>query len=212
MIYGYARVSDPGQDLAGQVAELRAAGCAEVFAEKASGRAGGKRPVLRRVLAALAAGDCLMVTRLNRAARSARDALNLLHEVKARGADFRSIREGWADTTTPIGRLAITVLSGISEFDREMILERTGEGRQAAKARGVRLGRRPTLTARQRAYVRQERQAPAKQSLGELAALLNVSRSTICRAAREPDAKRAAGEPPAQIDLEEFTRPPAGAA
>lgn len=209
MIRGYARVSTPGQDHGAQAAELEAAGCAVIYSEKASGAAHKRRAALQRALAALEPGDVLIVTRLSRVARSARDALNILEAVRAKGAAFRSLREAWADTSTAAGRLAVTIFAGFAEFDREMILERTGEGRQAAKARGVILGRRPTLTARQRAYVRQERQAPARQSLGQLAALLNVSRSTICRAAREPDAKRAAGEPPAQIDLEEFTRPPA---
>jgi DNA invertase Pin-like site-specific DNA recombinase len=210
MILGYARVSTRGQDPAGQVAELRAAGCERVYCEKVSAAAGRRRRELQRALAALAAGDVLVIVSLSRCARSARDALNILEAVRLKGAAFKSLREAWADTTTAQGRLAVTIFAGFAEFDREMILERTGEGRQAARARGVRLGRRPTLTARQRAYVRQERQPPPRQSLGELAALLNVSRSTICRAAREPDAKRAAGEtPPAQIDVEEFTRPPA---
>ena len=208
---GYARVSTPGQDPARQVQELQAAGCERIFSEKASAAAGRRRRELQRALAGLAAGDVLVIVSLSRVARSARDALNILEAVRQRGAGFRSLRETWADTTSAAGRLAVTIFAGFAEFDREMILERTGEGRQAAKARGVKLGRRPTLTARQRAYVRQERQAPARQSLGQLAALLNVSRSTICRAAREADEKRAAEVPAAQIDLEEFTRPPAPA-
>jgi DNA invertase Pin-like site-specific DNA recombinase len=208
VIVGYARVSAKGQDPAGQVAELRAAGCERVFCEKASAAAGRRRRELARALASLAAGDVLVIVNLSRVARSARDALNILESVRQAGAGFRSLRESWADTTTPHGRLTVTIFAGFAEFDREMILERTGEGRQAAKARGVRLGRRPTLNARQRAYVRQERAPPARQSLGQLAALLNVSRSTISRNARELDAKRAAEEPAAQIDLEEFTRPP----
>jgi DNA invertase Pin-like site-specific DNA recombinase len=211
VIVGYARVSTKGQDPAGQVAELEAAGCGRIFCEKASGAAGRRRRELARALATLAAGDVLVIVSLSRCARSARDALNILEAVRLRGAGFKSLREAWADTTTAHGRLAVTIFAGFAEFDREMILERTGEGRQAAKARGVVLGRRPTLTARQRAYVRQERAPPARQSLGQLAALLNVSRSTICRAARDPDEKRAAEEPAAQIDLEEFTRPPAPA-
>jgi DNA invertase Pin-like site-specific DNA recombinase len=188
VIYGYARVSDPAQDLAAQAAELQAAGCEKVFIEKASAKGGSARPVLARLMAALGPGDCLMVTRLNRVARSARDALNLLHAASARGAAFRSLRETWADTTTPAGRMVVTIHAAWAEYDREMILERTGEGRQRAKARGVRMGRAPLLSPRQAAYVRQEI-AAGRRTRGELAAFLKVSRSTVSRAAREPSPK-----------------------
>ena len=207
MIVGYARVSTPGQDPAGQVAELKAAGCALIYSEKASAAAGHNRRELRRALAQLAPGDVLVIVSLSRVARSARDALNILEAVRLAGAGFRSLRETWADTTSAQGRLAVTIFSGIAEFDREMILERTGEGRRAAKARGVRFGPLPTLTARQRAFVRQERRPPARRSLRELAAIFRVSRSTICRAAADPDEKKPAGDLAAQIDIEEFTRP-----
>lgn len=214
MIYGYARVSSPGQDPAAQAAELAAAGCERIFAESRSAAAHRKRPELRRVLAALQPGDVLVITRLNRVARSARDALNILETVRERGAAFRSLREAWADTTTPIGRLAVTILAGFAEFDREQILERTAEGRAHAQARGVKMGRRPTLSARQVAFIRQEREPPAKQSLAELAALLGVSRSTICRAAREPAAPKGNGlaKPtrPLQMDIEELAGPAGG--
>jgi DNA invertase Pin-like site-specific DNA recombinase len=141
--------------------------------------------------------------------------LNILEAVKERGAAFKPLREPWADTTTPAGRLAVTILAGFAEFDREQILERTAEGRAHAQARGVKMGRRPTLTARQVAFIRQERASPAKQSLGELAALLGVSRSTICRAAREkPDLNGSGPAPkgtgPRQIDIEEVAGPGGG--
>lgn len=198
MIYGYARVSAPGQDHAAQVAELKAAGCGPVFAETLSAAAGRKRPQLARAIAALQPGDVLMVTRLNRLARSSADGLRTIAAVAVKGAEFRSLREAWADTTTPAGRLMVAIWLGFAEFDREMILERTSEGRAIAKARGVKLGRRPTLTAMQADFVRQARTAePPTHSIGELRSLLDVSRSTITRAARG-----AAGGGPRQIDLE----------
>lgn len=206
-MYGYARVSTQAQDYAAQVAELEIAGCGQVVVEKVSARAGKVRPELRRVLATLKAGDCLVVTRLNRLARSARDALNTLEAVRARGADFKSLREAWADTTTAHGRLVVTIMSGLAEFDREMILERTAEGREHAKAAGVRMGRKHTLTRRQRAYVVQQRRASPPASLGQLAALLNVSRSTISRASREPLSAGDGADPPPlpyQVDLEDL--------
>src|SRR5262249_43208769 len=132
--YGYARVSTNGQDLAAQEAELMAAGCARVFKEKASG-AKTDRAELAKVRRRLEAGDVLIVTRL------ARDLLNVLATVGERKAGFRSLKDTWADTTTPHGRLMLTVLGGLAEFERELIRARTGEGRKRAKDRGVKFGR-----------------------------------------------------------------------
>jgi len=114
--YGYARVSTDGQTLAAQDAALRAAGCAKVFAEKASG-AKTDRAGLRKALTRLGEGDVLMVTRLDRLARSTRDLLNTLDEIAKRRAGFKSLADTWADTTTPHGRLMLTVLGGLAEFD-----------------------------------------------------------------------------------------------
>jgi DNA invertase Pin-like site-specific DNA recombinase len=108
MKIGYARVSTREQDLSGQLAELKAAGCAKVFHEKASG-ARGDRAELAKVMKRLQPGDVLVVTRLDRLARSTRDLLNVLASVTERGAGFRSIQDAWADTTTPHGRLMLTV-------------------------------------------------------------------------------------------------------
>lgn len=182
-LYGYARVSAPGQDPAAQVAELTAAGCERIFAEKMSAAGGRRRPQLQKALAALGPGDVFVVTRLNRLARSVRDALNSLETVRARGAGFRSLREGWADTTTPAGRFVIAIFAGFAEFDREMILERTAEGRADARARGVKMGRRPTLNPAQIRFVRKSLETRPRPTLAELARALGVSRSTICRAA-----------------------------
>jgi DNA invertase Pin-like site-specific DNA recombinase len=148
-IYGYARVSTDGQTLAAQHTALHAAGCAKVFAEKISG-AITDRPELAKVLAQLGAGDVLVVTRLDRLARSTRDLLNILDTVARAGAGFKSLADTWADTTTPHGRLMLTVLGGLAEFERELIRARTGEGRKRAQASGVRFGRPPKLTDEQR--------------------------------------------------------------
>lgn len=178
MICGYARVSTDGQSAAAQVAELTAAGCEKVFSETASG-AKTDRAQLKRAIAALAAGDVLVVTRLDRLARSTRDLLNVLAALTERGAQFRSIRDTWADTTTPHGRLMLTVLGGLAEFERELIRSRTSEGRERAKARGVKLGRRHILTLAQRAFVAQQR--ANGESVRHLARVLGVSKATIGR-------------------------------
>jgi DNA invertase Pin-like site-specific DNA recombinase len=146
-IYGYARVSTKDQTLASQDAQLHAAGCAKVFAEKISG-AKSDRPELKKVLKTLGQGDVLIVTRLDRLARSTRDLLNILAEAAKLGAGFKSLAEVWADTTTSHGRLMLTVLGGLAEFERDLILARTSDGRTRAQARGVKFGRKPILTAR----------------------------------------------------------------
>src|ERR1700758_4408714 len=136
MIKGYARVSTDGQDLATQHELLRAAGAEQVFAEKISG-AQRDRPALERLLGSLEPGDTVLVTKLDRLARSTRDLLNVLALIADFGASFRSLGDPWADTTTPHGKLMITVLGGLAEFERHLILSRTNEGRVTAKARGV---------------------------------------------------------------------------
>jgi DNA invertase Pin-like site-specific DNA recombinase len=179
MIYGYARVSPDGQSVAGQVAALRAAGAGKVFREVASG-AKTDRPQLRRALAALERGDVLMVTQLDRLARSIRELLNTLTAITGRKAGFRSLGDTWADTTTARGRLMLTVLGGLAEFERNVIRIRTGEGRARAVARGQRMGRPAKLTPRQKreAIKRRER---GKESLADIGRSYNVSAATISR-------------------------------
>src|SRR5689334_17405535 len=148
MIYGYARVSTDGQSVDAQVRQLTKAGCKKVFRETANG-VKADRAQLAKALATLDADDVLMVTRLDRLARSTRDLLNTLGTIADRKAGFRSLGDAWADTTSAHGRLMLTMLGGLAEFERDLIRVRTGEGRARAKARGVRLGRPPKLTAHQ---------------------------------------------------------------
>jgi DNA invertase Pin-like site-specific DNA recombinase len=177
-IYGYARVSTDGQTLASQDAQLHAAGCAKIYSEKVSG-ARTDRVELGKLLKRLDEGDVLVVTRLDRLARSTRDLLNILDRIAKVGAGFRSLADTWADTTTPHGRLMLTILGGLAEFERELIRARTGEGRARAKAAGVHMGRPPKLTPHQR------REAAARREAGEpltkIARSFNVSHSTISR-------------------------------
>jgi DNA invertase Pin-like site-specific DNA recombinase len=179
MIYGYARVSTDGQSVAAQAAGLRAAGAGKVFREVASG-AKTDRAQLRKAIAALHAGDVLMVTRLDRLARSTRDLLNTLAAVTGSKAGFRSLGDAWADTTTAHGRLMLTVLGGLAEFERDLIRTRTGEGRARAVARGQRMGRPPKLTPHQRreAINRRDR---GGESLADIGRSYNVSGATISR-------------------------------
>ena len=179
MIRGYARVSTDGQSVDAQVRQLKAARAEKVWRETASG-AKTDRAQLRRVLAQLDAGDVLMVTRLDRLARSTRDLLNILATIAEKKAGFRSLGDTWADTTTSHGRLMLTVLGGLAEFERDLIRARTSEGRARAVANGVKLGRKPTLTPHQRREAIKRVNAE-KETLGEIARSYNVSRWTISR-------------------------------
>jgi DNA invertase Pin-like site-specific DNA recombinase len=181
MIFGYARVSTDGQSVETQVRRLRAAGAERVFREVASG-ARADRPQLRRAVTRLEEGDVLIVMRLDRLARSTRDLLNTLAAIAEKKAGFRSLADAWADTTTPHGRLMLTVLGGLAEFERELIRARTGEGRERAKARGVKLGRKPKLNPHQR-HEAIRRRDELGETLADIARTFNVSRSTISRLA-----------------------------
>lgn len=180
MIKGYARVSTDGQSLEAQHAALAAAGAERVFAEKQSGIK-TDRAALARCMASLEPGDILLVTKLDRLARSTRDLLNTLATIGEAGASFRSLADAWADTTTAHGRLMLTVLGGLAEFERHLILSRTDEGRQRAKARGVRFGRKPKLTKHQQAEALGR--IAQGETLTEIARSYNVSHMTISRLA-----------------------------
>src|SRR5216684_6639197 len=179
MKYGYARVSTDGQSVDAQLRQLTKAGCKKVFREVASG-AKTDRVQLRRLLDVLDAGDVLTVTRLDRLARSTRDLLNTLAAITGKKAGFKSIGDTWADTTTSHGRLMLTVLGGLAEFERDLIRARTGEGRARAKARGVKLGRRPKLTPHQKREAL-ERRERGHETHAEIGRSYNVSGWTISR-------------------------------
>jgi DNA invertase Pin-like site-specific DNA recombinase len=176
MKYGYARVSTDGQSVdTGAPADQ---GCKKVFREVASG-AKTDRAQLRRLLAQLGSGDVVMVTRLDRLARSTRDLLNTLGTIADHKAGFRSVGDAWADTTTSHGRLMLAVLGGLAEFERDLIRSRTGEGRERAKARGVKMGRKPKLTVHQRAEAIRRRENG--EAVREIARTFDVHHSTISR-------------------------------
>ena len=167
-VYGYARVSTTGQTLATQKALLLAAGVERIFSEKVSGVA-ARRPELERAIDQLKAGDILVVTKLDRLARSTLDLLRIVNLIGREGAGFKSLGDPWADTTTAHGRLMLTVLSGIAEIERDLILQRTNEGRardgrghkvrpqaeadQASGARSLEARGRRRAAARDRAFL-----------------------------------------------------------
>jgi len=176
---GYARVSTDGQSLQSQTEALHAARASRVYSEKQSG-AYTDRPQLAKAIAALAEGDSLVVCKLDRLARSTRDLLNTLDAIGKCGATFKSLGDAWANTDTAHGRLMLTVLGELAEFERHLILSRTAEGRTRAQANGVRFGRKPSLTPYQRAEALRRR--AEGETLTSIAQLFGVSHTTIARA------------------------------
>ena len=179
-LIGYARVSTQGQDLAQQRTMLGDIGCQRIFEEKVSG-AKRDRPELGRLLDHLRAGDVVTVTRLDRLARSTSDLLHIAERIKDTGAGLRSLAEPWADTTSPAGRMVLTIFAGIADFERSLIGERTSAGRVAALARGVRFGPRPALSAEQIVHARRLIEEEGL-SVSEASRILNVHRATLYRA------------------------------
>jgi DNA invertase Pin-like site-specific DNA recombinase len=177
--HDYARVSTDGQSVDAQVKALYAAGCDKVFRETASG-ARADRAGLKRAIEAIGKGDVLVVTRLDRLARSTRDLLNTIEAIVGKKAGFKSLNDTWADTTTAHGRLMLTVLGGLAEFERELIRARTSEGRERAKARGVKMGRKLKLTTHQ---IREaiKRRDQGDETLVDIGRSYNVSGWTIGR-------------------------------
>ena len=185
-LIGYARVSTQGQDLAQQRETLSAMGCQRIFEEKVSG-AKRDRPELGRLLDHLRTGDVVTVTRLDRLARSTSDLLHIAEQINDSGAGLRSLAEPWADTTSPAGRMVLTIFAGIADFERSLIGERTSAGRAAALARGVRFGPRPALSAEQIVHARRLIEDEGRP-VTEAARILNVHRATLYRALARPSA------------------------
>src|SRR5947199_1023897 len=146
---GYARVNTHGQTLDAKLEQLRGAGCSKIYRENVTGAHNDRRQLLK-MLDTLAPGDVVTVTRIDRLARSTFDLFAIVKAIVDKKAQFRSLAEPWADTSTSTGRLMIAVLGGLADVERDLIRTRTSEGRERAKLRGVRLGRKPKLTSEQR--------------------------------------------------------------
>lgn len=181
MLIGYARVSTTGQNLETQIEHLNTAGCHKIFQEKLTGF-DRKRPQLEQMLKSLKAEDTLIVTSLDRLARSTHDLFIITKKIESAGASFRSLREPWADTTSSMGKFLLTVFAGLSELERNLINERTENGRTSAKKRGVKFGRKAKLTPHQQDQVKQ--MLDEDQSIRAIARHFNVGVATIDRIKR----------------------------
>ena len=179
MKYGYARVSTTDQNTALQLTALKKAGCKQVFKDEGISGATTKRPALARCLKALQPGDTLIVWKLDRLGRSVRDLIHMLDDFKDRGVKFRSLTEA-IDTDTPTGRAMWQMIGVLAELERSLIGERTRAGLQAARARGVKVGRKLKLTPSQLTHARrllEQGEPPAT-----VARSFSVGRSTLYRA------------------------------
>ena len=178
MKIGYARVSTQEQNLALQLAALKGDGCIKIYKEKISG-AHSHRPELQKMLDQIRKGDTVVVWKLDRLARSTKGLLETTELFADAGVKFKSISEPWADTTTPGGKMIMTVFAGIAEFERDLIRERTGAGRAAALSRGVKFGRPLSLTDEQKRMAFKLRKEG--HSMKEIAAAFGVHVATVYR-------------------------------
>src|SRR5215470_8175227 len=175
---GYCRVFTEDQHPDFQLTALKRAGCRTIFTDKATG-AHVKRPALEKCLQTLNAGDVLVVWKLDGLGRSLRDLIGLLDDLKTRGVVFRSVTES-IDTATPTGRAMWQMVGILAELERSLLQERTKAGRAAAKARGVKMGRKSLLSRQQVAHARKLREQG--ESPDDIARSLKVSRRTRYRA------------------------------
>jgi DNA invertase Pin-like site-specific DNA recombinase len=189
--YGYARVSSKGQDYTAQVDALKAAGCERIYSEKASGKStdGDGRPEFAKLQKVLLPGDTVVVTKLDRLARSSRDLHNIVHELDGLSCGFVSLGETWCDTTTDAGRLMLTIMGGIAEFERGLIRKRTDEGIERAKKQGKKFGRPERLDAGQKRVIADRYGQGA--TIPELAEEYGVGVGTIWRSL-QPGTREAA--------------------
>lgn len=182
MIYGYSRVSTDAQDLGNQVAQLKAADCQKIYREKMTGTH-AERPQLKKLMAVLAAGDVVITPAVDRLSRDTTDLLVIARDMQRAGAGLRSLAEPVVDTTSDFAELVLAMLGVAAKLERRRIMERTARGRADAKAKGVKFGRKPTLTPHQ------QREARARVAAGEpqrsVARSFNVSQATISRLAAD---------------------------
>lgn len=182
MKIGYARVSTKDQNLDIQLHALKKAGCRRIYQEKVSG-VGRNRPEFQKMIEHLREDDVLIIWRLDRLARSTKMLLEIIEQLKEKGVSFRSIEEPWADTTSATGRMLMTFFSGLAEFERDLIRDRTSAGRTAALERGVKFGRPMKMTDEQLKLARKLlRQG---KSIHYVASTFGVHFTTLYRYLRE---------------------------
>ncbi|MFX3624014.1 MAG: recombinase family protein [Ectobacillus sp.] len=189
-VFGYARVSSKGQDLTAQIKALEEHGCDHIFKEKYSGRTAEDREVFQELLTKVNTGDTIVVTKLDRFARSTKDALNIIEQLEEKGVSLVVLNMGGdkLDTSTPMGKLMVTMLTGIAEFELSLIKERQREGIALAKERGVYKGRPKKYTEKnkglQHALELFDNRDENGMTVKEICEITKVSKATLYREAR----------------------------
>ncbi len=178
MKLGYARVSTEEQSLDRQLDILSSAKCDKIFFEKISGIK-NERPELNKLISSLNIGDVLIITDLTRLSRSVKELFRIVEKVEEKGANIKSLKESWLDTTTPQGKLMFTIFAGVSQFERDIISQRTIEGLVASRARGKK-GGRPTKN-KEDINLAIQMYNSKKYTISEITKLTKVSKSTIYR-------------------------------
>ena len=177
MIFGYARVSTIEQNLDRQLDALKASGAEEIIQEKITGTK-SDRPELNRLLDKLRKDDVVLIMDLTRLNRSTKDLFNLVELIEKKGANIKSIKESWLDTTSPTGKLMFTMIAGISQFERDLISQRTKEGLAAARARGKKGGRKPKLDSNKESAI-YELYQQKKITVKEICSMFNITKPTL---------------------------------
>lgn len=185
---GYARVSTQDQNLDRQVDQLNAEGCNKIYTEKITGTR-NDRPELNKMLEVLRSGDTIIVSELTRLSRSTKDLFNLVEQIESKGAYIKSLKESWLDTTTPQGRLMFTFIAGVSQFERDLISQRTMEGLASARARG-RKGGRPVKDKKELDTAIKMYKSKL-HSVKEIEKITGVSKATLYRYLKEQGSNRA---------------------
>lgn len=176
MIFGYARVSTEEQNLNRQLDQLKEAGAEKIYKEKITGTK-KDRPELKKLLDYAREGDTIIITDLTRISRSTKDLISLVEELGARGINIKSLKESWLDTTTAQGKLMFTIMAGLSQFERDLISERTKEGLKSARARGKQ-GGRPRVDKRniERALMLYDL---GNVSIADICSMCKISKNTL---------------------------------
>ncbi len=178
MLLGYARVSTQEQNLDNQIEQLKKAGCEKIFCEKITGTK-KDRPELQKLLEHIRAGDTVIITELTRLSRSTKDLFQLVEIFEKKGANIKSLKESWMDTTTPQGKLMFTIFAGISQFERDLISQRTKEGLSTARARGRKGGRPPK--SKKQIEMALKMYDSMDYSISEITGATGISKATLYR-------------------------------
>jgi DNA invertase Pin-like site-specific DNA recombinase len=184
MKFGYMRVSTLDQNLDRQEMQLKEAGCEKIFFEKVTGTK-RDRPELNKMLEFLRPGDTVIVTELTRLSRSTKDLIEITELIREKGADLKSLKESWLDTTTANGKLLFTIFAALAQFERDQIAERTKEGLAAARKNG-RVPGRPSIDKEKIEYAKFL--LSQGMTMQEVAEKVGVSRMTLYRKLKEEEA------------------------